>query len=76
MEIRKWKTEDEIRYLNSIGTNRKERRGTLCKMACLKRYQKAMESRVSWGDMSPTIIRDYVINLLSSHTKKCKKPKP
>lgn len=74
-EIRQWKTEDEIQYLNSIGKNLKERRGTLCKMDCLKRYLKAMDIRVDWGEIEPSIVRAHVNKLLSSHIKKSKSVK-
>jgi hypothetical protein len=66
MEIRWWKTEDEIRYLDGIGTYCAVKgRKTEPKIKFLLRYRKAIESRVYWDHIDAAKVRAYVDDLIA-----------
>lgn len=69
MELRWWKTEDEIRYLDNIGSYHVVKgRAVEPKIKYLLRYQKAIESRVDWEHIDAAKVRAYVNTLIARET--------
>lgn len=58
-----WKTETEIRFVNSLGSNYEY---STDRETLLRRYLRTMGLRDNWGDIDKVAVRNHVIGILNN----------